>query len=143
VLDSPGQGREASDLGRRTHQNCRWRQRPPGARHPDRSGAQRVFCPSAFGPPLDRWRPGTDTFSASTSAYLSHSCKRRKQPTPAEKVSVPLPANDPNCRSLVLPVGGGGLLMGLTQYLLSHPRPITLVGCWRSLIGWYRKESRR
>jgi threonine dehydratase len=35
----------------------------------------------------------------------------------------------PNCRSLVLPVGGGGLLMGLTQYLLGHPRPITLVGC--------------
>jgi threonine dehydratase len=35
----------------------------------------------------------------------------------------------PDCRSMVLPVGGGGLLMGLTQYLLSHPRPITLVGC--------------
>jgi threonine dehydratase len=35
----------------------------------------------------------------------------------------------PDCRSLVIPVGGGGLLMGLTQYLLCHPRPVTLIGC--------------
>jgi threonine dehydratase len=35
----------------------------------------------------------------------------------------------PDCRSLVLPVGGGGLLMGLTEYLARHPAPIRLFGC--------------
>ena len=35
----------------------------------------------------------------------------------------------PGCRSLVFPVGGGGLLMGLTAYLQSHPRPLALHGC--------------
>jgi threonine dehydratase len=33
------------------------------------------------------------------------------------------------CRSLVFPVGGGGLLMGLTEYLLAHPAPVKLIGC--------------
>ncbi len=35
----------------------------------------------------------------------------------------------PGCRSLVFPVGGGGLLMGLTEYLRTHPMPLRLVGC--------------
>jgi threonine dehydratase len=35
----------------------------------------------------------------------------------------------PGCRSLVLPVGGGGMLMGLTEYLVRHPAPIRLYGC--------------
>ncbi|MFI5382157.1 MAG: PLP-dependent lyase/thiolase [Tepidisphaerales bacterium] len=35
----------------------------------------------------------------------------------------------PGCRSIVFPVGGGGLLMGLTEYLLAHPAHVTLVGC--------------
>jgi threonine dehydratase len=35
----------------------------------------------------------------------------------------------PGCRSLVFPVGGGGLLMGLTEYFLKHPAPVRLVGC--------------
>jgi threonine dehydratase len=35
----------------------------------------------------------------------------------------------PGCRSLVFPVGGGGLLMGLTEYLARHPAPVRLVGC--------------
>jgi threonine dehydratase len=35
----------------------------------------------------------------------------------------------PGCRSLVFPVGGGGLLMGLTEYLRAHPAPLKLVGC--------------
>src|SRR5437870_1537623 len=30
----------------------------------------------------------------------------------------------PDCRSLVFPVGGGGLLMGLLAYLRSHPAPV-------------------
>jgi threonine dehydratase len=32
-------------------------------------------------------------------------------------------------RSLVFPVGGGGLLMGLTEYFQEHPAPVRLFGC--------------
>jgi threonine dehydratase len=35
----------------------------------------------------------------------------------------------PGCRSLVFPVGGGGLLMGLTEYLGQKPAPLRLIGC--------------
>src|SRR5262249_36609844 len=35
----------------------------------------------------------------------------------------------PSCKSLVFPVGGGGLLMGLTEYLLQHPAAVKLHGC--------------
>jgi len=35
----------------------------------------------------------------------------------------------PQCRSLVFPVGGGGLLMGLSEFLLRHPTNMQLYGC--------------
>jgi threonine dehydratase len=35
----------------------------------------------------------------------------------------------PQCRSLVFPLGGGGLLMGLTEYLRSHSAQVALCGC--------------
>lgn len=35
----------------------------------------------------------------------------------------------PDCRSLVFPVGGGGLLMGLTEHLRRRPKPPRLIGC--------------
>lgn len=35
----------------------------------------------------------------------------------------------PGCRTLVFPVGGGGLLMGLTEFLRQHPAPLRLIGC--------------
>src|SRR5207237_7593373 len=35
----------------------------------------------------------------------------------------------PNCRTIVFPVGGGGLLMGLLTYLQKHPASVRLVGC--------------
>jgi threonine dehydratase len=35
----------------------------------------------------------------------------------------------PGCRTLVLPVGGGGLLMGLLAHLRAHPVPVRLLGC--------------
>jgi threonine dehydratase len=35
----------------------------------------------------------------------------------------------PNCRSLVFPVGGGGLLMGMTEYLLRRTAILKLFGC--------------
>src|SRR5438067_9374508 len=35
----------------------------------------------------------------------------------------------PGCRSLVFPVGGGGLLLGLLAYLRNNPAPVRLFGC--------------
>ncbi len=35
----------------------------------------------------------------------------------------------PECRSIVLPVGGGGLLMGLLAQLRERPAPVRLYGC--------------
>ena len=35
----------------------------------------------------------------------------------------------PDCRSLVFPVGGGGLLMGLSQYVGTSGAPLRLFGC--------------
>jgi threonine dehydratase len=35
----------------------------------------------------------------------------------------------PEVASLVFPIGGGGLLMGLTQYLLNHSSKVRLLGC--------------
>jgi threonine dehydratase len=35
----------------------------------------------------------------------------------------------PGCRSFVFPVGGGGLLMGLTEYLAHHASKPRLIGC--------------
>ena len=35
----------------------------------------------------------------------------------------------PDCRSLVFPVGGGGLLMGLTERLMRRPSAVKLYGC--------------
>src|SRR5215469_13818263 len=43
----------------------------------------------------------------------------------AEEVLTELPA----CRTLVFPVGGGGLLMGLTEYLRRRPASVRLIGC--------------
>jgi len=35
----------------------------------------------------------------------------------------------PGCRSIVLPVGGGGLLLGLMAHLQNNPAPVRLFGC--------------
>jgi threonine dehydratase len=35
----------------------------------------------------------------------------------------------PGCRSLVIPVGGGGLLMGLLAHLRKHPAAVRVFGC--------------
>ena len=35
----------------------------------------------------------------------------------------------PGCRSLVMPIGGGGLLLGLLAHLREHPAPVRLLGC--------------
>ena len=35
----------------------------------------------------------------------------------------------PDCRSIVFPVGGGGLLMGILAHLREHPASVRLIGC--------------
>ena len=35
----------------------------------------------------------------------------------------------PKCRTLIFPVGGGGLLMGLTEYFLKQTKNVQLIGC--------------
>lgn len=35
----------------------------------------------------------------------------------------------PGCRSLVVPIGGGGLLMGLLAHLREHRSPVRVLGC--------------
>lgn len=35
----------------------------------------------------------------------------------------------PGCRTIVIPVGGGGLLAGLAAHLRDHPAPVRLTGC--------------
>jgi threonine dehydratase len=35
----------------------------------------------------------------------------------------------PGCRTLVFPIGGGGLLMGLLAHLQEHPAAVKLLGC--------------
>ena len=35
----------------------------------------------------------------------------------------------PDCRTLVLPLGGGGLMMGTVAHLRENPAPLRLVGC--------------
>ena len=47
----------------------------------------------------------------------------------------------PECRSLVLPLGGGGLLMGLTEYLAVHPAPVRLYACEPYNFPTYAKYS--
>ena len=46
-----------------------------------------------------------------------------------QAIAAEIHASLPECKSLVFPVGGGGLLMGLVKYLDSHNLPMRLFGC--------------
>jgi threonine dehydratase len=46
-----------------------------------------------------------------------------------QSIAVEVLASVPDCKSLVIPVGGGGLLMGLLLHLRKHPAAIRLYGC--------------
>jgi threonine dehydratase len=46
-----------------------------------------------------------------------------------QSIAAEIMAALPQSRSLVFPLGGGGLLMGVTEYLRKHPAPVRLVGC--------------
>jgi threonine dehydratase len=46
-----------------------------------------------------------------------------------QKIAAEILKDLPGCRSIVLPVGGGGLLLGLLAHLKSHSAPVRLFGC--------------
>jgi threonine dehydratase len=46
-----------------------------------------------------------------------------------QSIAAEVLADLPTCRSLVFPVGGGGLLIGLLAYLRNNPAPVRLFGC--------------
>jgi threonine dehydratase len=67
------------------------------------------------------------------NAYFVHPHLDRQWTDGYQVIAEEILGELPDCRSLVFPVGGGGLLMGLTEYLLHHrtreARPVRLLGC--------------
>jgi threonine dehydratase len=64
-----------------------------------------------------------------TSAYFVHPHLDRLWTDGYQGIAGEIFRDLPDCRSIIFPVGGGGLLMGLTEYLLQHPRTVRLLGC--------------
>src|SRR5262245_4237763 len=62
-------------------------------------------------------------------AYLVHPHLDRHWTDCYQAVARVILVGLPGVRSLVFPGGGGGLLMGLTEYLAQNPAPVQLVGC--------------
>ena len=46
-----------------------------------------------------------------------------------QSIAAEVLASLPDCKSIVIPVGGGGLLMGLLAHLRKHPAAVRLYGC--------------
>jgi threonine dehydratase len=64
-----------------------------------------------------------------TGAYFVHPHLDSRWTDGYQSIAEELFRELPECRSLVFPVGGGGLLMGLTEYLLKHRQAVRLLGC--------------
>ena len=96
------QGREAEGPGRRIDQDCRRGQRPVGFATDLAKERGGYFVHPHLDP---RWTDGYQSIAAEVVRDL------------------------PGCRSLVFPVGGGGLLMGLLAYLRNNPAPLRMFGC--------------
>ena len=67
--------------------------------------------------------------SAETGAYFVHPHLDENWTDGYQSIAAEVLRDLPECRSLVFPLGGGGLLMGVTEYLRKHPREMRLVGC--------------
>jgi threonine dehydratase len=62
------------------------------------------------------------------SAYFMHPHLDRNWTDGYQEIAAEILQELPQCRSLVFPVGGGGLLMGLTGYLAKHANGARLYG---------------
>ena len=67
--------------------------------------------------------------SAETRAYFVHPHLDANWTDGYQSIAAEVLHDLPDCRSLVFPLGGGGLLMGLTEWLRKHPAEVRLVGC--------------
>src|SRR5262245_41187346 len=67
--------------------------------------------------------------STETGAYFVHPHLDAHWTDGYQSIASEVLRDLPECRSFVFPLGGGGLLMGVTEYLRKHPAPVRLVGC--------------
>jgi threonine dehydratase len=67
--------------------------------------------------------------SAETGAYFVHPHLDANWTDGYQPIAAEVLRDLPACGTLVFPLGGGGLLMGLTEHLRKHPAPVRLVGC--------------
>jgi len=69
------------------------------------------------------------TLAAETGGYFVHPHLDPHWTDGYQSIAAEILRDLPGCRSLVIPVGGGGLLMGLLRQLRDHPSPVRLFGC--------------
>ncbi len=67
--------------------------------------------------------------SAETGAYFVHPHLDANWTDGYQSIAAEVLRDLPGCRTLVFPLGGGGLLMGVTEYLRKHPAEVRFVGC--------------
>ncbi len=67
--------------------------------------------------------------SAETGAYFVHPHLDANWTDGYQSIAAEVLRDLPECRTLVFPLGGGGLLMAMTEYLRKHLANVRLVGC--------------
>jgi threonine dehydratase len=73
------------------------------------------------------WR--AKEISTETGAYFVHPHLDANWTDGYESIAAEVMSRLPDCRTLVFPLGGGGLLMGLSEWLRKHPTDVRLAGC--------------
>lgn len=67
--------------------------------------------------------------AAERGAYFVHPHLDRLWTDGYQAIAAEVLRDLPDCRSIAIPVGGGGLLMGVTEYFLRHSSPVKVIGC--------------